>query len=69
MNSDNIKRFIEVNSCVECPIIGDCAEWKKLTKQQRFIVTCGVGVNVSILKTCPLLDVDAIKALEVDDNE
>jgi len=54
--SDVPKKIIIVDDCIQCPIIGTCKEWAKLTKKQKFVATCGVGVDKVMLRTCPLAD-------------
>ncbi len=49
-------KIIKINSCNECPYNGVCTAWKKLTAEQRFKLTCGVGVQPFILKGCILED-------------
>ena len=52
---------------MECPKIGECGAWKKLTPKQRFTLKTGVGVGKFILKDCPLQaleDGDAFKGCD-----
>lgn len=52
-----MKKAIVIDDCMECPFVGKCYPWKKLSKKDRFKVTCGVGIGKFILKGCPLPDV------------
>lgn len=54
-----MKKLILVENCLECPLINECKEWSKIPKKQQFLLTCGVGIKVGILKTCPLDDAPA----------
>ena len=55
-------KTLNIASCDDCPYNGECAAFKKLTKQQRFKLACGVGVGKFILKDCHLSDsTDSIK--------
>ena len=64
---EEIKRMIVITDCMECPKIGECGAWKKLTPKQRFTLKTGVGVGKFILKDCPLQaleDGDAFKGCD-----
>jgi hypothetical protein len=51
-----VKKIIIIDDCMSCPVFKGCATWKKLTPQQRFKLTVGVGVGKFILKGCKLED-------------
>ena len=51
-----VRKMIVITDCMECPEVGKCSAWKKLTAKQRFQVKFGVGVGKFILKGCPLDD-------------
>lgn len=51
-----VKKMIVIDNCMECPKVGKCSAWKKLTKSQRFALTVGVNVGMFILAECPLED-------------
>jgi len=49
-----MKKII-VKDCMECPLIINCSEYKKLPKKAKFLMkTC--PDYAGILKTCPLED-------------
>ncbi|MEK0370969.1 MAG: hypothetical protein QQN55_07435 [Nitrosopumilus sp.] len=50
------KKQIVFDSCLDCPLIEKCGQWAKLPKKTKVTLMIGVGVNVGILKTCPLDD-------------
>ena len=53
------KRVIRVNSCDECPLIGECKAWKSLTSKERVFISIGNGVPTDfMLKDCHLEEVD-----------
>lgn len=47
---------ITIKSCLECPLIKTCKQWKKLKPKQRLILTLSPSVGDFILKDCPLED-------------
>jgi hypothetical protein len=49
-----VRKMIVVTDCMECPNVGKCSAWKKLTAKQRFTLKIGVGIGKFILKDCPL---------------
>lgn len=51
-----VRKIIIINDCMECPNIGKCTAWKKLTPAQKFVLKTGVGVGKFVLKECPLED-------------
>lgn len=51
-----IRKMIVINNCMECPNVGKCAAWKRLTPKQRFTLKTGVGIGDFILNGCPLDD-------------
>jgi hypothetical protein len=51
-----IKKMIVIEDCMECPKVGKCVPWKKLTPKQKFTLKTGVGIGKFILKGCPLED-------------
>lgn len=60
-----VKKMIVVTDCMECPKVGKCGSWKKLTPRQKFILKTGVGIGKFILKDCPLDDVPSAVGNEV----
>ena len=50
------KKIIIISDCMECPKVGKCSAWKKLTPKQRFTLKTGIGIGSFILKDCPLDD-------------
>jgi hypothetical protein len=60
-----VKKMIVITDCMECPKVGKCCAWKKLTPKQKFILTTGVGVGKFILKDCPLEDMPSTVANEI----
>lgn len=53
---EKLKKMIVISDCMECPEVGKCRAWKKLTPGQRFTLKVGVVVDKFILKDCPLED-------------
>jgi len=49
-----VKKIIIITDCLECPRIGKCDPWKKLTPQQKFRLKTQVALKNCILKGCPL---------------
>lgn len=56
-NDIEVKKMIVITDCMECPKVGKCGPWRKLTSHQRFKLKYGVGVGKFILVGCPLEDV------------
>ncbi len=52
-----IRKMIVINDCMECPNVGKCTAWKKLTPNQKFKLKVGIGIGKFILKDCPLEDI------------
>lgn len=52
----DIKKIIVIADCMECPKVGKCNAWKKLTPKEKFTLKYGVGIGKFILKNCPLDD-------------
>jgi len=52
-----MSKIIKVSCCADCPFHGKCKAWKKLTKQERVILTFGASIPQDfLLKTCHLED-------------
>lgn len=49
-------KIIKIDSCLKCPLIKDCKNFKALKKSVRFSLLYGVDVKCGILKTCKLED-------------
>jgi hypothetical protein len=60
-------KMLIINDCLECPNAKEC--FKKLSAKERFIIKTGVGLQNSILKTCPLLDAPEPKEMKFDEDE
>ena len=60
-----VKKMIVITDCMECPKVGKCSAWKKLTPKQKFTLKTGVGIGKFILKNCPLEDVPSAVGNEV----
>jgi hypothetical protein len=58
------KKIIIISDCMECPYLGECNSWKKLTSEQKFTLKFGVGIGKFILKGCRLEDLNSIKNIE-----
>ena len=58
-----VNKMIVITDCMECPKVGKCGAWKKLTPKQKFTLKTGVGIGKFILKGCPLEDVDKNREL------
>jgi len=52
---ETAKKIIIIEDCMECPKVGKCGPWKKLTPKQKFTLKTGVGIGKFILKGCPLI--------------
>lgn len=46
---------IVIKDCLECPVIEDCKEIKKLSPKVRVAMSISTSIS-GILKTCPLGD-------------
>lgn len=51
-----VKKAIIISDCMECPKVGKCTAWKKLSAKQKFTLKTGVGIGKFILIGCPLPD-------------
>jgi len=60
-----VKKMIVITDCMECPKVGKCGAWKKLTPKQKFTLKKGVGIGKFILKDCPLDDIPSVVGNEV----
>ena len=54
MSEAKIAKMIIIEDCMECPKVGKCSAWKKLTTKQKFVLKTGVGIGQFILKDCEL---------------
>ena len=52
-----VKKMIIITDCMECPKIGKCDAWEKLTPKEKFTLKTGIGIGKFILKDCALEDV------------
>lgn len=50
-----VKKVIIVTNCMECPYVGKCSAWEKLTAIQKFTLQTATK-DKFILKDCPLDD-------------
>jgi hypothetical protein len=52
-----MRKIIAIDSCQECPLIGECKAWKSLTKSQRVQLAIGNSTPTKfILAKCHLDD-------------
>tara|TARA_R110001632_G_scaffold21394_2_gene62664 strand:- start:452 stop:631 length:180 start_codon:yes stop_codon:yes gene_type:complete len=52
-----MKKIIAIESCQECPLVGECKAWKALTKSQRVQLAISNTTPTSfILAKCHLED-------------
>ena len=51
-----VRKMIVITDCMECPKVGKCSAWKKLTPKQKFTIKTGVRISSFILKDCPMED-------------